>query len=364
MGIAQTHCCVCVALFATCIHILRLGAGARDVELTNDGGMVLRTTDAPRVTIIFGDFVPGQGSSRPTRRLYLIQQGTQLRCLGMRLGVLAFFCAGTMAIAETVVVIDPGHGGQPSPGKADSSQEGDGASWNNAKSASGRFLEKDLTLHFAQAVERAFRNHPKAKALAVKPVLTRTADVHLSALERAAVAVRESADVFVSIHFNAAGGKAEGTRVFYGASDHPDWEFMHFRNAYEGRDRRFSELLGAKVAAAFQPFGGKPEKMRVQPDSADRKDGFRVLGYVRQDTHLRNTAACLLEVEFIDNPAVEQWLLPDDNRENVVAAFANAVVEGTCEWVALPPAQRDYVEKARKVRTIGTSPARGPSAAE
>ena len=255
-----------------------------------------------------------------------------------------------MLRAGFVVVIDPGHGGTAIAGKSDSTQEGDGASWNNARTASGKYLEKELTLSYSLAIKRAFAADARAKELGIKVVLTRETDVHLSAMERAAVAVRESADVMLSVHFNAANGKAEGTRVYYSSADHPDWEYMHFANAYEARDRKFCDLVGLHVANAFQPFGGKPEKRLTAGDVKDRKDGLRLLGFVRQDTHMRNAAVGLLEVEFIDNPAVEVWLVSDANKAKVEQAAAEGVVRAVCEWFSQPPEARDVVTKARKVR--------------
>jgi N-acetylmuramoyl-L-alanine amidase len=250
--------------------------------------------------------------------------------------------------AQFTVVIDPGHGGMHVAGKSDSTQEGDGASWNNARTATKKLFEKDLTLSYALAVKQAFERSDRARALKIRVVLTREQDVHLSAMERAAVAVRESADVLLSIHFNAANGKAEGTRAFFVSEDHPDWEFMHFTNAYEARDRRFCEMICQHVANALQPFGGKPEKRVVYGDVRDRKDGLRLLGFARQDTHLRNATMGLLEVEFIDNPAVEAWLVSDTNKANVERAAAEGIVSATCDWLSLPPAERDLVPKARK----------------
>lgn len=252
------------------------------------------------------------------------------------------------ALADFAIVIDPGHGGASVPGKTDSSQEGDGASWNNARSASGRHLEKDLTLSYCLAIKRAFEASDRARALKARVILTRETDAHLSAMERAGVAVRESADVLLSVHFNAANGKAEGTRLYYLSADHPEWEFMHFTNAYEARDRRFCELVAEKVAVALQPFGGQPEKRAVIPDARERKDGLRLLGFARLDTHLRNAALALLELEFIDNPDVEKWLLSDENKSKTEQAVAEAVVDAVCIWLERPPADRDVVQKARK----------------
>jgi N-acetylmuramoyl-L-alanine amidase len=271
---------------------------------------------------------------------------TSLRVLSA-IGI-TLFGAVFSSYAEYTVVIDPGHGGVHVAGKTDSTQEGDGASWNNARTATTKLLEKDLTLSYALATKQAFERSDRARDLKIRVVLTRDRDIHLSAMERAAVAVRESADVFLSIHFNAANGKAEGTRAFFVSAEHPDWEFMHFANAYEARDRRFNEMICQQVAISLQPFGGKPEKRMVYGDVRDRKDGLRMLGFARQDTHLHNATMGLLEVEFIDNPAVEAWLVSDSNKSNVERAAAEGIVNATCEWLALPAAERDVVQKARK----------------
>jgi N-acetylmuramoyl-L-alanine amidase len=266
------------------------------------------------------------------------------------LAVAAFHLVGLALFshAQFTVVIDPGHGGTHIAGKSDSTQEGDGASWNNARTATKKLFEKDLTLSYALAAKQAFERSDRARDLKIRVVLTRDRDVHLSAMERAAVAVRESADILLSIHFNAANGKAEGTRAFFVSADHPDWEFMHFSNPYEGRDRRFCEMVCQQVAGALQPFGGKPEKRMVYGDVRDRKDGLRLLGFARQDTHLHNAAISLLEIEFIDNPAVEAWLVSDANKVNVERAAAEGIVNATCDWFSLPAAERDVVQKARK----------------
>ena len=256
--------------------------------------------------------------------------------------------ATSLAIAEFTVVIDAGHGGVHIPGKTDSTQEGDGASWNNAHSASRKHMEKDLMLSCARAIKAAIESSPQARALEIRVVLTRDSDVHLSAMERAAVAVRESADVLLSIHYNAANGKAEGTRAYYLAAEHPAWQFMHFTNAYEARDKRFCEAVADEVALALAPFGGKPEKRLVQSDAIDRKDGLRILGYSRQDTHLRNAALGLLEIEFIDNPEVEKWLLSDANKAKTEQAIGEAVARALCAWFSPTNQARDVVDKARK----------------
>jgi N-acetylmuramoyl-L-alanine amidase len=86
----------------------------------------------------------------------------------------------------TVVVLDPGHGGQDS-----------GAMYAGV-------LEKDLTLEIAQRVDRLLQ----AQGLAT--VLTRVGDSYVSLTDRAAVTNRARDCIFVSIHFNEGNKKLSG----------------------------------------------------------------------------------------------------------------------------------------------------------
>jgi len=248
-----------------------------------------------------------------------------------------------------VVVLDPGHGGKDESVKTGNAQEGDGAAWNNATSATLHLLEKDLTLSYCQAILRKIEASPEGQQGKWKVVMTRTADVHVSAMERAAVAVREGAAIFLSVHFNTSEHhNAVGTRVFYVAPQHPKWEYFHFTNPYADRDKRFATILCDQVADAFKSFGGSPEHRSVTDDAQDRRDGLRNLGYARQDTSLHNCAVALVELEFIDNPTVEDWLLANDHRTTTEEATADAVVSTLRIWTALSPGQRGEQEKALK----------------
>ena len=92
-----------------------------------------------------------------------------------------------------VIALDPGHGGRQ-PGN----QEGD-------------HLEKYYTLLLAQKVRSLLQN------AGFRVVLTRTADAFVDLPERPALAQRQRADLFVSLHYNATGaGEAEanGTEVY------------------------------------------------------------------------------------------------------------------------------------------------------
>jgi N-acetylmuramoyl-L-alanine amidase len=97
---------------------------------------------------------------------------------------------------EFVVAIDPGHGGKD-PG---------------AVSQDGCLKEKDLTLEIAKKLKTTLesRNPP------LKVVLTRSDNRHLSLEDRVALANAANADLFISIHCNAAEDSgSKGIETYY-----------------------------------------------------------------------------------------------------------------------------------------------------
>ena len=83
---------------------------------------------------------------------------------------------------KLTIVIDPGHGGRD-PG------------------ATGRrgLKEKDVTLRIAKLLRESIKSKTDARV-----VMTRTRDVYVPLEERTAIANREGADLFISIHINAS----------------------------------------------------------------------------------------------------------------------------------------------------------------
>src|SRR6478672_12436935 len=98
------------------------------------------------------------------------------------------------AAGRPIVVIDPGHGGRD-PG---------------ATSVSGQVHEKDLTLELARELRDAL-----VKRGRVRVAMTRDDDRYLTLDDRAAVARRLQAAMFVSIHIDsAANALARGASVY------------------------------------------------------------------------------------------------------------------------------------------------------
>lgn len=105
------------------------------------------------------------------------------------------------------IVIDPGHGGN------------DGGSIGQNGT-----LEKDVTLKTALKVEQQLLKKTKATV-----ILTRDADEYVSLKDRVKVAHKKSADLFISIHYDAfTDHKVQGmTTYFYNIKDAGLAQMMH-----------------------------------------------------------------------------------------------------------------------------------------
>lgn len=104
--------------------------------------------------------------------------------------------------AVSVVVIDPGHGGDDAGARAAARTGADPAT---------ALVEKDLALAIARRAESAIVAQTGARVL-----LTRSSDVRVGAADRAAFANEARADLVVSIHLNGSpSSAARGFQVYY-----------------------------------------------------------------------------------------------------------------------------------------------------
>jgi N-acetylmuramoyl-L-alanine amidase len=157
-------------------------------------------------------------------------------------GAVAFFLAGVLlaaarpTLAETLVVLDPGHGG-------------------SNKGAFGEPIgrhEKHLTLRVAKATASALMQ-PMAEASkqpSIRVLLTRYRDRYVSLRDRVLRANLAGADLFVSIHFNACESHArQGFEVFVLSDEASDREAE--RLASRENDRRASGGQEADLVEAI-----------------------------------------------------------------------------------------------------------------
>jgi len=111
--------------------------------------------------------------------------------------------AAREAVQVRTIVIDPGHGGT-----------------NTGAIGVGGIYEKHLTLPLAlHLADRLRKRYPETRVL-----LTRHRDMDLSLQERIALANAVEADLFISLHFNAAPNlQAHGFETFWAADLRPRW---------------------------------------------------------------------------------------------------------------------------------------------
>ncbi|MBR9920957.1 MAG: hypothetical protein GYB31_08965 [Bacteroidetes bacterium] len=229
-----------------------------------------------------------------------------------------------------VVVIDPGHGGHDP-----------GCSGSHSR-------EK----HIALAISKLMAESLRAKYPNLKVILTRETDVFIPLHERAAIANRNKADLFISVHCNyfphslRVNGsetyvlgmhrkeenlnvaKRENASIYmednYEANydydpDSPEGHIMisMFQNAYLDRSIRFAELV--------------EERMFI--DTRRKSRGVRQAGFLV----LRATAmpSVLIETGYLSNSKDEDYLYSPEGQQQIahslVRAFSHykSEVEGT-----------------------------------
>lgn len=232
--------------------------------------------------------------------------------------VLAALFTTTSAAAEArVIVIDAGHGG---------TSVLDESNPNNATSPSGT-KEKDLTLEMAQAVFAAIRDSPAAKKAGIVPVLTRTADINVGMTERARVALAHSARALVSIHFNASSNhSARGPLGMVQDAGHGNQNVI--------RDSKYASALAEAVSSVTRRYDPKSLRRDVITDRELKEGrGSFLFKHLRADPKGQGIPACFLEVEFIDNPEVEAWLIRGEKAKAIRAEIAQAIAAALIDYV-------------------------------
>ena len=195
---------------------------------------------------------------------------------------------------HATVVIDPGHGG---------STNLPCSSANNAVGPVHGLLEKNLTLDVSQRVKRIFERNGQHTC-----ILTRDRDVNLAGRDRADVARRNSAAVFVSIHFNGSTRhNAQGTETF-----------VHSAASNTGGSAELCRAVQASVRKAT----GLADRNSLHPPHFVKKAGFCV---INPASHAKTTAAVLVEVSFLDRVDEEQRLTRDSYKDEIAEAIVSGI---------------------------------------
>lgn len=191
------------------------------------------------------------------------------------------------------IVLDPGHGGKD-PGHQAGARE-----------------EKRYTLLLAQQLRARLR------AAGYRVVLTRTRDTFLELAERPAAANRERADLFVSLHFNAAPDAAiRGAEVFCltpngAASTHAPRSEVLNQTLPGHRDGARSLLLAWQVQKALVEQAGL----------ADRGVKHARFAVLRDLT----MPGILVEAGFLSSPGEAQRIADPRFRDRLAAAIVDGI---------------------------------------
>lgn len=178
-----------------------------------------------------------------------------------------------------IVVVDAGHGGRDS-----------GAVGPNG------LREKDVALKVARLLGGLL-----AGACDVR--YTRADDRFLELHERAAIANKAGADLFISIHCNSAANPASGFEVFTTPGDTKS-------------DAAATDLFWSYAAT----FPGKTKRQDTKDGDPDKEASFAVL-------RLTNCAAVLFELEFIHTTEGEIFLARETNHGLMAQALAAGVLK-------------------------------------
>ena len=222
------------------------------------------------------------------------------------------------------LVIDPGHGG------------------HDAGALGSMSKEKDINL----AVALCFGKYVERNLPDVKVIYTRKTDVFIPLHDRANIANRANADLFISVHTNAlpAGKIARGFETYslgmHRAKDNLDVAMREnsvismekgYQQTYQGFDPKSSESY-----IIFEFIQGKNMERSVdiarmiqksvcsnanRPDKGVHQAGFLVL----RETSM---PSCLIELGFITTPD-EETLLNNDSR---VDDIAKAIYQGFVQY--------------------------------
>lgn len=242
--------------------------------------------------------------------------------------ILAVLCMLVLSLSAAnnrfTLVIDAGHGGHDAGALGATSKE--------------KNINLAVALRFGKYVEQ---NMPE-----VRVVYTRKTDVFIPLHERANIANRANADLFISVHTNAlpAGKIARGFETYtlgmHRAKDNLDVAMREnsvismekgYQQTYQGFDPKSSESY-----IIFEFIQGKNMERSVELarmiqrsvcDGADRPDkGVHQAGFLV----LRETSmpSCLIELGFITTPDEENLL----NNEGRVDDIAKGIYEAFAKY--------------------------------
>lgn len=195
-----------------------------------------------------------------------------------------------------VIALDPGHGGRD----------------RGTRSDAFKLDEKDLTLDVARRLK------PMLEARGFTVFLTRTTDDYIPLAERPKLAASAGADLFVSIHFNAAGATVRGIETYIltpqhqrstGSDELTAADSVHAPgNAHDGWNAHLGYVMHRQMVRDL-----------AVPDRGLKHARFVVL---------RDLASCpgvLIECGYLSHKDEAQLINNSAHRERIAASVSSAI---------------------------------------
>ena len=212
------------------------------------------------------------------------------------------------------IVIDPGHGGK-----------------DTGTIGPSGLSEKDLVLDVAHRLKKIIE-----KKLESKVVLTRETDTYISPEERPAIANKNTADLFISLHANASGHRwVRGVETYYlSLTRSPEALKVAAReNAYSQKSVSQLEDLVKEIALTEKIQESREfarevqssvhrslQKVSWQQNRGVKKAPFVVLIGAKMP-------AVLAEISFLTNPKDERLLKRSRHRQRIAKALFNGIAK-------------------------------------
>jgi len=245
------------------------------------------------------------------------------------IALLAVILSGSVADAPNrdswVIVIDPGHGG------------------NDPGAIGSHSYEKNVTLPVAlktgEYIERNLKN--------VKIIYTRTTDKFVALAERAEIANRNKADLFISIHANSHPQKSTYGSETWVMGHHKDQQNLEvamkensvisyekdYTTRYEGFDPKSPEsyiMFSLTQNAYSEQSIDLASKIQLQYknqvgryDRGVKQAGFWVL-------YMTTMPSVLTEIGFISNDTEEKYINSKEGQDNI----AQGIYRACCDYIA------------------------------
>ncbi len=242
------------------------------------------------------------------------------------------------SVGIKTIVIDAGHGGKD-PG---------------CHGASLR--EKDVCLSIALKLGKSIRENFKD----VKIIYTRKTDVFVELHERAAIANRNKADLFICIHANSGQPKAKGVETYVMGLHKSE------ANLLVAKRENSAIFMESDYDKNYQDFDGSPEAIIAmsiaQAEYLDQsmnfaseiQKQFKKLG--RKDRGVKQAGflvlyrttmpSVLVEAGFLTNKEEEKWLADKQNQEQMAVGIFKAFVAYKTEIDSINQTMNDGVYTA------------------